>query len=153
MLEILTVRVQLTLGSHSCLLQTPAFWTGPASCPTRQMAEDTPYASAADSNSRSATYLDSPYPMGMGMVKSWIAFSGTFTPGCFADQLPTVEILDVSKIGGFLADWLERSMRSRTPAIWGSKDSRLRLKSTCHWLSLHRILATYHWRSKQMTYG
>ncbi len=27
------------------------------------------------------------------------------------------------------------SQRLRTPAIWGSKEERERLKSTCHWLS------------------
>ena len=50
-------------------------------------------------------------------------------------QLPSVETLDVNNIGGCFRDLLEMSIMSRTPAMWGSKDSRLRLKSTCHWLS------------------
>lgn len=68
-------------------------------------------------------------------MKSWNAFSGTFSSGCLACQFPSVEILEVNRIGGFLADLLERVMKSRTPPMWGSNDSRLRLKSTCHWLS------------------
>ena len=47
-------------------------------------------------------------------------------------QFESVETLEVNRMGGFLIDWLERLMKSRTPAIWGSNDSRLRLKSTCH---------------------
>ena len=69
-------------------------------------------------------------------MKSWKAFSGTFSPGCLRAQLPSVEILDVNSMGGCCGDLLERSIMSRTPAMWGSKDSRLRLKSTCHWLSI-----------------
>ena len=50
----------LTLGSHSCLFQLPPLTTGPASCPTRQMAAETPETWPAFSSSFSATYLDSP---------------------------------------------------------------------------------------------
>ena len=51
---------KLTLGNHSCFDQTPFFFsTGPPSCPTRQMADDTPWLPAAASSILSATYLDS----------------------------------------------------------------------------------------------
>ena len=50
---------RLTLGSHSCFDQTPFFSTGPPSCPTRQMAEETPWLVAASSSILSATYFDS----------------------------------------------------------------------------------------------
>ena len=51
----------LTLGSHSCLFQTPpTLLMGPASCPTRKIMDDTPEVVAAFSRSCSAMYLDSP---------------------------------------------------------------------------------------------
>ena len=75
--------------------------------------------------------------MGTGILKSLKPCSGTFSPGCLTGQSPKVEMLDVNSIGGFLEDWLERSIRFRTPATCGSNDSRLRLKSTCHWLSVY----------------
>ena len=131
----------LTLGTHSCLLHTPSFTTGPVSCPTRHIEAETPLCSVAISSNRSAMYLDSPYPIAAGMDMSWNARSGTFSLGCLMGQLVRVEMLDVKRIGGLLGDALDISIMSRTPAMCGSKDSRLRLKSTCHWLSLHFGLA------------
>lgn len=51
---------KLTLGNHSCLLQTPFLVTGPASWPTRTIAAGTPLCSLASSSRRSETYFDSP---------------------------------------------------------------------------------------------
>lgn len=51
---------RLTLGSHSCLFHIPPFFTGPASCPTRQTTAGTPHFSAPASSSNSPMYFDSP---------------------------------------------------------------------------------------------
>lgn len=70
------------------------------------------------------------------MLKSSKADSGTLSSGYLLAQLSKVEMLDVNKIGGLFGDWIERSIRFLTPAMCGSKDSRFRLKSTCHWSSV-----------------
>lgn len=48
-------------------------------------------------------------------------------------------MLDVKNIGGELEEFEDSLMRLATPAMCGSNDGRERLKSTCHWLSVHVI--------------
>lgn len=48
-------------------------------------------------------------------------------------------MLDVKNIGGELEEADDSRIRLETPAMCDSKDGRERLKSTCHWLSVHDI--------------